>query len=88
MDETAASNRTAETRTHTLQIRLSSDESQALVELAKQRKLPVSTMVRNLVLSELLTTGDDAQQILDRIIAQIEQLRQLIETDTPGERDT
>lgn len=64
-------------RSRTLQVRLNQDEYAELEKLAKARDLPVSTVARSMLLSDL-PPRDDAGGTLDRIERDVAALRRAI----------
>jgi len=61
-------------RAKTLQIRLNEDELAALVALASDRGLPVSTVARQLLLQSL-APADDLKSALDRLERDVSAVR-------------
>lgn len=61
-------------RARTLQIRLNVEEVEALTRLAEQRGLPVSTVARDLLLSQLAGSGASTRELIARIRAEIDDL--------------
>lgn len=65
-------------RTKTLQVRLNDSEYDALVALAESRQLPVSTLVRSLLVPLLRMNDDTPAALIERMRQQLDQLsRQL-----------
>ena len=61
-------------RAKTLQVRLNAEEFDALTRLAEQRGLPVSTLARDLLLSQLAGSGDSARALIAKIRAELDDL--------------
>ncbi len=62
-------------RAKTLQVRLNTEELDALTMLADQRGLPVSTVARDLLLAQLAVGKDTtAQGLIDKIRAELDDL--------------
>ena len=57
-----------------LQVRLNVEELDALTRLAKQRGLPVSTLARDLLLSQLASSDDSAKALIAKIRAELDDL--------------
>ena len=61
-------------RAKTLQVRLNVEELETLTRLAEQRGLPVSTLARDLLLSQLAGPDESAQALIARIRAELDDL--------------
>lgn len=61
-------------RAKTLQVRLNVEELDALTRLAEQRGLPVSTLARDLLLSQLAGSDDSAKALIAKIRAELDDL--------------
>ena len=61
-------------RAKTLQVRLNIEELDALTRLAEQRGLPVSTLARDLLLSQLAGSDDSAKALIAKIRAELDDL--------------
>lgn len=61
-------------RAKNLQVRLHDDEFQRVAELAAERGLPMSTMVRALILREI-APADDLRSAFDRLEADLSTIR-------------
>lgn len=61
-------------RAKTLQVRLNVEELDALTRLAEQRGLPVSTLARDLLLSQLASSDDSAKALIAKIRAELDDL--------------
>lgn len=61
-------------RAKTLQVRLNADELDALVALSEQRGIPVSTLARDLLLSQLATSDTSAKALIAKIRAELDTL--------------
>ena len=61
-------------RARTLQVRLNADELDALVALAEQRGIPVSTLARDLLLSQLAASDTSAKALIAKIRAELDTL--------------
>lgn len=61
-------------RSKTLQVRLNNDEFTALEELAAMRGLPVSTLVRSLLLPLLTSTRDEPEETIERMRRELDLL--------------
>lgn len=65
-------------RSRTLQVRLNDDELETLEALAQERSLPVSTMVRSLILSALRTDKGTPSERIARLHHELDLLSQQI----------
>ena len=61
-------------RAKTLQVRLNVEELETLTRLAEQRGLPVSTLARDLLLSQLAGPDESAKALIARIRAELDDL--------------
>jgi len=61
-------------RTKTLQVRLNDDEFAALAALAEARQVPVSTLVRSILVPLLNPEQDDPVALIDSMRQQLDQL--------------
>ena len=61
-------------RAKTLQVRLNVEELETLTRLAEQRGLPVSTLARDLLLSQLVGPDESAKALIARIRAELDDL--------------
>ncbi len=61
-------------RAKTLQVRLKVEEFDALTRLAEQRGLPVSTLARDLLLSQMAGVDDSARALIAKIRAELDDL--------------
>ena len=61
-------------RAKTLQVRLNAEELDALTLLAEQRGLPVSTLARDLLLSQLGGADTSAKALIAKIRAELDDL--------------
>lgn len=61
-------------RARTLQVRLNAEEMDALALLAEQRGLPISTLARDLLLSQLAGSGTSAKALIAKIRAELDDL--------------
>lgn len=61
-------------RAKTLQVRLNDEELDALTRLAEQRGLPVSTLARDLLLSQMAGSDDSAKALIAKIRAELDDL--------------
>lgn len=61
-------------RSKTLQVRLNNDEFTALEELAATRGLPVSTLVRSLLLPLLTSEQEEPVEVIDRMRRELDLL--------------
>jgi hypothetical protein len=61
-------------RAKTLQVRLNADELDALVALADNRGIPVSTLARDLLLSQLAASDTSAKALIAKIRAELDAL--------------
>lgn len=65
-------------RTKTLQVRLTEEEYARLESWAEAKNLPMSTMARSLLLSELTDDLADPSTAINRILRELERLRKQI----------
>ena len=63
-------------RTKTLQVRLNDDEYAAVTALAETRNVPVSTLVRSLILSVITTERDTPAARIERLHRELDLLSQ------------
>lgn len=61
-------------RARTLQVRLNAEEMDALALLAEQRGLPISTLARDLLLSQLAGSDTSAKALIAKIRAELDDL--------------
>ena len=61
-------------RAKTLQVRLNVEELETLTRLAEQRGLPVSTLARDLLRSQLAGPDESAKALIARIRAELDDL--------------
>lgn len=61
-------------RAKTLQVRLNAEELGALETLAEQRGLPVSTLARDLLLTQLAASDTSTERLIARLRADLENL--------------
>jgi len=61
-------------RAKTLQVRLNVEEFDSLTRLAEQRGLPVSTLARDLLLSQLAGSDASAKALIAKIRAELDDL--------------
>ena len=61
-------------RAKTLQVRLNVEEFDSLTRLAEQRGLPVSTLARDLLLSQLAGSDASAKALIAKIRAELDEL--------------
>ncbi|HNV15562.1 MAG TPA: hypothetical protein PKL63_12950 [Dermatophilaceae bacterium] len=61
-------------RAKTLQVRLNVEELDALTRLAEQRGIPVSTLARDLLLSQLAGSDDSVKALVAKIRAELDDL--------------
>lgn len=61
-------------RSSTLQVRLNDDEMAALVRAAQERRLPASTLARDLLLRELTAPSTDSRTLVARIRSDLNEL--------------
>ncbi len=65
-------------RTKTLQVRLNDDEYAAVTALAETRNVPVSTLVRSLILTSITAGGDTPAVRIERLRRELDLLSQQI----------
>ncbi|GAB3820572.1 hypothetical protein GCM10028820_26950 [Tessaracoccus terricola] len=61
-------------RAKTLQVRLNAEELEALTQLAERRGLPVSTLARDILLTQLAASDESAGALIARIRAELDDL--------------
>lgn len=61
-------------RSKTLQVRMNPEELEALATIAEQRGLPVSTLARDLLLSQIAETDTSAKGLIAKIRAELDTL--------------
>lgn len=61
-------------RVKTLQVRLNAEEMDALALLAEQRGLPISTLARDLLLTQLAGSDTSAKALIAKIRAELDDL--------------
>lgn len=61
-------------RAKTLQVRLNTEELEALAQLAERRGLPVSTLARDILLTQLAASDESAGALIARIRAELDDL--------------
>ena len=61
-------------RAKTLQVRLNAEELEALTRLAERRGLPVSTLARDILLTQLAASDESAGALIARIRAELDDL--------------
>lgn len=61
-------------RAKTLQVRLNAEELEALKRLAERRGLPVSTLARDILLTQLVASDESAGALIARIRAELDDL--------------
>lgn len=61
-------------RARTLQVRLNTEELEALTRLAERRGLPVSTLARGILLTQLAASDESAGALIARIRAELDDL--------------
>ncbi|MCG6568450.1 ribbon-helix-helix protein, CopG family [Tessaracoccus sp. Y36] len=61
-------------RAKTLQVRLNAEELEALTRLAERRGLPVSTLARDILLTQLAGSDESAGALIARIRAELDDL--------------
>lgn len=66
-------------RTKTLQVRLNDDEYDRLKSMADAAELPVSTMVRSMILRQMQPTDKRPAVMITHIVGELEVLRDQVE---------